>query len=194
MLTGERTQYYPRVGQRQGNGYTILLRTRNIADNNCNDNQHTLHDQYPFFPQKSCLLWDVGKSRSIPFFSKNRAFYETCGKIMNSRTDHRWQHGASALLDNWGYKHTLRICNTYCIYTATMGARTRLNVTFYVHCLFEIHMSVHRNIIPNYSQTDATFLEFVSTDAVCVSGGSSAHHQEHIIVHTASGIVSQYCC
>jgi hypothetical protein len=54
---------------------------------------------------------------------------------------------------------------------------------------FDIHMSVHRNIIPNYSQQDATFLDlFVFTDALHVSGGSSAHHQEHINVHTASGI------
>jgi len=41
-------------------------------------------------------------------------------------------------------------------------------------------MSVHRNIITNYSQQDATFLDlFISTDALHVSGGSSAHHQEH---------------
>ena len=51
------------------------------------------------------------------------------------------------------------------------------------------------NIIPNYNQQDATFLYlFISTDALHVSGGSSAHHQEHITVHTASGIVNQYCC
>jgi len=30
---------------------------------------------------------------------------------------------------------------------------------------------------------------FISTDALHVSGGSSVHHQEHITVHTASGIV-----
>ena len=39
---------------------------------------------------------------------------------------------------------------------------------------------------------------FIFTDALHVSGGSSAHHQEHISVHTASGIVnntaaSWYC-
>jgi len=51
------------------------------------------------------------------------------------------------------------------------------------------------NIIPNYNQQDATFLELlISTHALHVSGGSSAHHQEHINVHTASGIVNQYCC
>jgi len=48
---------------------------------------------------------------------------------------------------------------------------------------------------PNYNQQDATFLDlFTSKDALHVSGGSSAHHQEHITVHTASGIVNQNCC
>jgi hypothetical protein len=60
---------------------------------------------------------------------------------------------------------------------------------------FDIHMSVHRNIIPNYSQQDATFRDlFIFTDARHISGGSSAHHQEHTTVHTATGIVNQYCC
>jgi hypothetical protein len=35
---------------------------------------------------------------------------------------------------------------------------------------------------------------FIFTDALHVSGGFSAHHQEHITVHTASGIVNHYCC
>jgi len=43
-------------------------------------------------------------------------------------------------------------------------------------------MSVHHKIITNYSQQDTNFLEFISTDALHVSGGSSAHHQEHISV------------
>jgi hypothetical protein len=46
-------------------------------------------------------------------------------------------------------------------------------------------------IIPNYSQQDATFLYlFILTDALHASGGSSAHHQEHITVHIASGSVN----
>jgi len=46
-------------------------------------------------------------------------------------------------------------------------------------------------IILNYNQQDATFLYlFIFTDTLHVSGGSSAHHQEHITVHTASGIVN----
>jgi hypothetical protein len=60
---------------------------------------------------------------------------------------------------------------------------------------FDNCMSVHRNIIPNYSQKDATCLYlFISTDALYVSGGSSAHHEERITVHAASGIVNRYCC
>ena len=59
--------------------------------------------------------------------------------------------------------------------------------------IFDIYMSVHRNIIPNYSQHDATFLDLsIITNVLHVSGGSSAHHQEHITVHTASGVVN-YC-
>jgi len=50
-------------------------------------------------------------------------------------------------------------------------------------------------LFPSYNQQDATFLDFfISTDALHVSGGSSAHHQEHITVHTVSGIINQYCC
>jgi hypothetical protein len=35
---------------------------------------------------------------------------------------------------------------------------------------------------------------FIFTDTLQVSGGSSAHHWEQVTVHTASGIVKQYCC
>ena len=39
------------------------------------------------------------------------------------------------MLDTQGYKHTLRICNTYCFCTATVVLRTRLIVTLFVQCL-----------------------------------------------------------
>jgi len=58
--------------------------------------------------------------------------------------------------------------------------------------MFDIDMSVRRNIITNYSQQIQLFLNlFIFIDVLHVSGGSSAHHQEHITVHTASGIVNQ---
>jgi hypothetical protein len=53
-------------------------------------------------------------------------------------------------------------------------------------------MYVHRNIITNYSQQGATFLNLIIfTHALHVSGGSSTHNQEHITVHTTSVIVNQ---
>jgi len=53
-------------------------------------------------------------------------------------------------------------------------------------------MLISTPIIPNYCQQDATFLNlFISTDTIHFSDCSSAHHQEHINVHTASGIVNQ---
>jgi hypothetical protein len=40
---------------------------------------------------------------------------------------------------------------------------------------FDIHMSMHRNIITNYIQQDTMFLDlFISKDALHVSGGSPA--------------------
>ena len=51
------------------------------------------------------------------------------------------------------------------------------------------------SVIPNYNEQDATFLDlFISTDDLHVSGGSSAHQQEHVTLHTALGIAKQYCC
>jgi hypothetical protein len=65
--------------------------------------------------------------------------------------------------------------------------RTERDMIKNAYCFFlDIHVSLNRNIIPNYNQQDATFLSlFIFTDALHVSGGSSAHHQEHITVHTA---------
>jgi len=38
------------------------------------------------------------------------------------------------MLDNHGYKHTLRVGNTYWIPTTTIISLTRLDVTFYAYC------------------------------------------------------------
>jgi hypothetical protein len=113
----------------------------------------TLHaDQYTFFLSYLThffLEWEMFPANfvekikthilySITFFLENRAVYEICGKKLYSQTDHRWKYKtaqAHCKPDNYGYRHTLRICNTYCFSTATMVTRTGLNVTLYVHCL-----------------------------------------------------------
>ena len=42
---------------------------------------------------------------------------------------------AHCMLDNKGYRHTLRICNIYCFTTATVVTRTRLVIRLYGNCL-----------------------------------------------------------
>jgi len=69
------------------------------------------------FVRKSCLLRDNVE--------------EPCraGQATGDNTEH-----VHFMLDTKGYKHTLRIRNAT-FSTVTMIARTRLNVTLYLHCL-----------------------------------------------------------
>ena len=56
------------------------------------------------------------------------------------------------------------------------------SIVYKIYILFldAIFILTHISIIPHYNQQDAMFLNlFISTDALHVSGGSSAHHQEH---------------
>jgi len=93
----------------------VLLRTRNVSNKSCRENQNT-H-----------LMFSN-------FFSKIALFVRR-GKILHSRIGHR--SGARALHAEYTRLqiHTRRICNICCFYTATMAARMRLNVTLYVHFL-----------------------------------------------------------
>ena len=57
---------------------------------------------------------------------------------MQSWADHRCHYNtrhAFFMLDTYGYKHTLRICNTHSFSTATLVARKHLTVTLYAQCL-----------------------------------------------------------
>ena len=86
----------------------------------------------------------------------------------------------------------LGTCGVVCILHDFIVARDRSNIILSlwkrnIDLIFLCLCIV--NIIPNYNQQDATFLDlFISTDTLHVSGGSSAHHQEHKTVHTASGV------
>jgi len=65
------------------------------------------------------------------------SFMRWCGKIWYSQTGHRWQCNtahALCMLDNYGYRHPLTMCNTYC-FSRAMVMRTLHNATLYVHCL-----------------------------------------------------------
>jgi hypothetical protein len=92
---------------------------RNVSDRICRENRNThfIFNNVSFF-RKSCNLWDNVEKYSIS----------------GQATDDNMAH-AHCVLDTYGYKHTLRTRNTYCFSTASVLARTRLNVTSYVHCL-----------------------------------------------------------
>ena len=94
-----------------------------------------------FFSRKSCRLWD------------NVEKYCIAGQA----TDYNMTH-ARCMPYNWGYKHTLTICNTCCFPTATMVAGTmvagtRLIVTLYVHCLVTETDCVYCAVRTKFCQT-----------------------------------------
>ena len=60
-------------------------------------------------------------------------------------------------LYNWGYKHTLRICNSHFFSTAKIVPRTRLSVTWYVHCFF-----LGGGSIPEFEEGPLTYVDLKS--------------------------------
>ena len=92
----------------------------------------TLHeDQYTFLATFRALLL---RKRNISDKScrenKNIHFMFRAGQATDDNTTL-----ARCTLDTKGYKHTLRIHNTYSFSTARVAARMRLNVTLCVYCL-----------------------------------------------------------
>jgi len=55
------------------------------------------------------------------------------------------------MIDNEGYRDTLRISDTYCYSTTTVVMRTRVSVTLGVHCLV-----LSNSAVATVKNTDAT--------------------------------------
>jgi len=87
---------------------------RNVSLKSCRENQNTHFVFNNFFP-KILRLWD------------NLEEYCRVGQATYDNMTH-----AHCMLDNWSFKHTLIICNIYCISTATVVSRTHLNVALHV--------------------------------------------------------------
>ena len=95
----------------------ILFGRTNLQTKFCRENQNVYFIFNKVLFRKSYRLWDnVGKY---------------C-RILQA-TDYNTAH-ARCMLDTWGNKHTLRICNTHCLCNATVVTRICLYVTSYVHC------------------------------------------------------------
>jgi hypothetical protein len=97
--------------------HSLLLGMTNVSDKSCREHQHT-HFMLNNLFQKSCRL--PGDME----------------KVCRTRqsTDNNMAH-AHCMLDTWGYKYIVRICNSYLFCNATMVAQTHLSVTLYIHCL-----------------------------------------------------------
>ena len=98
----------------------ILLRMRNVWDDMCRENQST-HFKFN------------------KLFSENRAVYDIMWKNMvelgRSQVTTWRMRLACRITMARTQTHTLIVFNTCCFSTATMVKRTRLDVTFYAHCL-----------------------------------------------------------
>jgi len=86
--------------------------------------------------RKSCRSWDkVGKvCRTGQATNDNiiRRMRFACWITMATDTHPEY---ALCMLDNYGYRHTPRICIIFAFFTAAMVTRTGFNVAFTVHCL-----------------------------------------------------------
>ena len=99
--------------------HSVLVRLRNVSDKICRENQNTQFMLKNFF-LKNCHLWSNVKK---------------CSRARQA-TDCDTVH-ALYMLDVIGYRHKLRIWNTYCFSTGTMVMRMLLKccVFKYVDCL-----------------------------------------------------------
>jgi len=86
---------------------SFLITMRNVSDKSCTENQNT-HFVFSNFPPENRAVYEIMWKK-----------YCTAGRA----TDDNMAH-AHCVLDTYGYKHTLTICNTYYIYTAVMVTRT----------------------------------------------------------------------
>jgi len=92
----------------------IHLRKINVSGKSCRENQFTHFMFNNFFPPKKfCHLWD------------NVEKYCRAGQATDDKIVH-----ALCTLDNYGYRHTFRICNTYCFSSAMMVTGSRFIALF----------------------------------------------------------------
>jgi hypothetical protein len=96
---------------------SVLLRMRNRAEKAIEKIKTHILCSVTLY-RKSCRLWD-----NVEKYCR-----------AEQATDDSMAH-VHCMLDNQGYKHKQRICNTHCFSTATVVARTRLSATLYVHHL-----------------------------------------------------------
>jgi hypothetical protein len=112
---------------------------------------------------------------SVTFFPKIVPFMRQCVKIWHSQTGRRWQYNTApplSVLDNYGYRYTLKICHTYRFCTVTMVTRTHLNVTLYVHSLSVYPFRMNLTTNNHYFPTRHSQMGFYNANTQCFLWGT----------------------
>jgi hypothetical protein len=123
---------------------SFLLKMRNVSDRFVEKIKTHILCLVTFF-RKSCRLWDNVEKYCKAGQAKDDMSHALCiGHVRlraraHARTSththtHAHTHARAHTLSH-SLTHSLTICNTHCFSTTKMVARTRLNVTLYVHCL-----------------------------------------------------------
>jgi len=119
---------------------------KNVQDRSCRENQNTFYVPITFF-FKIIPLWD------------NVEKYCTGRQATDDSTAH-----AHCVLDSLSCsKHTLKVCNTYCVSSATVVTHTPLSFTLYIHCLSCVNLILIMNKTKAVRNTNLLFF-FVFPD------------------------------
>jgi hypothetical protein len=124
----------------------ILLMKRNVSDKCYREHQDMRFILNNVFP-KLCCLWD------------NVEKYCWTGQATYDNRAHTF-----CILDTQGYRHTLRIWNTYFFFTATTVTRMRRNVTF----LRILPLLLHVARLHVYFRLHTSFSEFEKGKDSCI--------------------------
>jgi hypothetical protein len=91
-------------------------------------------------------MFNIFPPKIVPFNEKMWKYIAQADRLQMTYMAH-----ALCMLDNQGYRHTLRMCNTYLFSTAKNDSRRRLNVTFtltlpvlFAHSNGYSHVLVHK--------------------------------------------------
>ena len=136
---------------------------------------------YRNIPHKCCIENQNTQLICNNIFLKSFHLWDKVEKYATARqaTDHNTAH-AHCMLCNLGYRHTLRICNTYSFSAAKMLTLTRLNVRLNLHCLPQNTPMTDDLLTAQCSQ--CTFWNVISPLAITAIRYSIVRDSDHFLL------------
>ena len=105
----------------------------NVSDKSCRENQNTHYVLSNFFFLENRASYEIMWKNNVERGKPQMTIWRTA--CFSNGARHIVFCGLRLQIHIHTHTHTLRLCNTNCFSIATMVPRTRLNITFYVHCL-----------------------------------------------------------